>query len=136
MERTPKLIAGISIAVVILTSLGIYAYLQSREYLRGPVLTISEPLNGATSTTSLVTLRGTSKNISFLTLNGRQIFTDEQGRFEESLLLEEGYSIMTLEAKDRFGHTEIKRLELVYKPMENQNGNSKMENGTTTAPQF
>src|SRR3990167_331640 len=116
MERTPKLIAGISIAVVILTSLGIYAYLQSREYLRGPVLTISEPLNGATSTPSLVTLRGTSKNISFLTLNGRQIFTDEQGRFEESLLLQNGYSIMTLEAKDRFGHIVEKRLELVYKP--------------------
>ncbi len=93
-----------------------YAYFQSREYLQGPVLTIDEPLSGSLSTTSLIALHGTAKNVAFLTLNGRQIFTDELGRFSESLLLSEGYSIMTLEAKDRFGHTKTKKLELVYKP--------------------
>ncbi|MDO8594462.1 MAG: hypothetical protein Q7R93_03030 [bacterium] len=116
MERTPKLIAGISIIVLFVAGLFLYAYLQSKEYLRGPMVTIEEPPNGALSTTSLVHIRGTSHNISFLTLNGKQIFTDEQGRFKESLLLPEGYSIMTLEAKDRFGHVVEKRLELVYKP--------------------
>ena len=136
MERTPKLIAGVSTAVVLLGALGAYAYFQSREYIRGPLLTIDEPINGAVSATSLMPMRGKALNISFLTLNGRQIFTDEQGRFEESLLLSEGYSIMTLEAKDRFGHTETRRLELVYKPLKNQNGNSKMENASTSTAQF
>jgi len=116
MERTPKLIIGISTIAVIAVGLIVYAYFQSREYLQGPLLTIDEPLNGSLSTTSLIALKGTARNVAFLTLNGRQIFTDELGRFEESLLLSEGYSIMTLEAKDRFGHTETKRLELVYKP--------------------
>jgi hypothetical protein len=116
MERTPKLIIGIGLIVLAAVSLGIYAYLQSREYIRGPTLIIEEPLNGSMSTTSPVVLRGSARNISFLTLNGRQIFTDEMGRFKESLLLQEGYSIMTLEARDRFGHVVEKRLELVYKP--------------------
>ena len=116
MERTPKLIAGISVVVLIAIGLGVYAYFQSREYLRGPVLTITEPINGSLSTTSLVVAKGSARNASFLTLNGRPIFTDEQGYFHESLLLEEGYSIMTFEAKDRFGHSVEKRLELVYKP--------------------
>lgn len=116
MEKTPKLIIGISTIAIIAVGLIVYAYFQSREYLQGPLLTIDEPLNGALSTTSLVALRGTARNVAFLTLNGRQIFTDEMGRFEESLILSEGYSIMALEAKDRFGHSTEKRLELVYKP--------------------
>ena len=136
MERTPKLIAGIIVGALVIAGLGVYTYLQSREYLRGPVIAVEEPKNGALSTTSLITVRGNARNISFLTLNGRQIFTDEQGRFREALLLQNGYNIMTIEAKDRFGHRMEKRLELVYKPLQNQNGNSKMENETTTAPQF
>lgn len=136
MEKTPKLIIGITLTVLITVGLGVYIYLQSKEYLRGPVLTIDEPENGSLVVEPRVTIKGATHNISLLTLNGRQIFTDEQGRFTEALLLQEGYSIMTLEAKDRFGHSIEKRLELVYKPMQNQNGNSKMENGTATAPQF
>ncbi|MDO8620571.1 MAG: hypothetical protein Q7R64_04470 [bacterium] len=136
MERTPKIIIGISVTLLVALGLGIYAYFQSWEYLQGPVLTVIEPLNGSTSTTSLVTLLGNARNVAFLTLNGRQIFTNEQGRFRESLLLPKGYSIMTLEGKDRFGHSVEKRLELVYKPEQSKNENSKMENGTTTAPQF
>ncbi|MEK7169698.1 MAG: hypothetical protein AAB767_00230 [Patescibacteria group bacterium] len=116
MERTPKLIIGIAVFSLVVVGLIVYAYFQSREYLRGPVLTIDEPQNGSFSTTSLVTLVGHARNISFLTLNGKQVFTDEQGRLRESLLLQNGYNIMTLEGKDRFGHTVEKRLELVYKP--------------------
>lgn len=116
MEHTPKLIAGISVAALVAIGLGVYAYFQFREYLRGPMLAIEEPLNGSLSTTSIVILRGYARNVSFLTLNGRQIFTDERGRFNESLLLPDGYSIMLLEAKDRFGHVVEERLELVYKP--------------------
>lgn len=116
MEKTPKLILSAVIVVIIVIGLGVYAYLQSREYLRGPVITIKEPTNGALSTTPLVAVRGNARHISFLTLNGRQIFTDERGVFSESLLLQDGYNIMTLEAKDRFGRTVEKRLELVYTP--------------------
>ena len=116
MEKTPKLIIGISIVALIATALITYAYLQSREFLRGPVIVIEGQKNGDVSTTSLVSLYGNAHNVSFMTLNGRQIFTDEQGRFEESLLLQNGYNIMTLAAKDRFGHSVEKRLELVYKP--------------------
>ncbi len=116
MERTPKLIVSISLIAIIAVGLSVYSYLQFKEYLRGPVLTIEEPQNGSMSTTSLVLLRGSARNVSFLTLSGRQIFTNEQGSFKESLLLQNGYNIMTLEAKDRFGHSMEKRLELVYKP--------------------
>ena len=116
MDRHLKRILTISSITLAVAGFVLYAYFQSREYLRGPILIVEEPSNGFLATTSLIFIAGRSKNISFLTLNGKQNFTNEQGRFRESLLLEEGYSIMTLEAKDRFGHTATKKLELVYKP--------------------
>lgn len=120
MERTPKLIISIGVVLLAASTLGIYAYFQSREYLRGPVITILEPINGSASTSSVATLVGTAHNAAFLTLNGKQIFTDERGRFRERLLLHEGYTIMTVAARDRFGKAVEKRLELVYRPTKNQ----------------
>jgi hypothetical protein len=58
---------------------------------------------------------GEAKNVSYLSLNGRQIFTDESGTFSEKLLLPYGYTIMTLKARDRFGRSRTYTLELVYK---------------------
>lgn len=121
MERTPKLIIGMTLAALVSVGLLVYAYLQSRDFLRGPVITITEPRNGSVATSSFITLSGKARNVAFLTLNSRQIFTDERGNFSESLLLPEGYSIMTIEAKDRFGHVAQKRLELVYKPEHDTN---------------
>src|SRR3989344_5145546 len=116
MFRTPKLIVTAGMVILIIAGLGVYAYLQSRDFLQGPKITIETPSNGAVSTTSLIAVIGKAENAAFLTLNGRQIFTDERGRFRESLLLQEGYTIMTLEGKDRFGHTATQQLTLVYMP--------------------
>ncbi len=115
MRRREKIATGVFVSLVLFGLLSFYAYYQSREYLRGPLLTIEAPADGAAFVAPLITLVGTAENIAFLTLNGRQIFTDESGRFSERLLLQEGYTIITLEAKDRFGHRAEKRLELVYK---------------------
>lgn len=121
MKRTPKLIISVGVILLAVVALGVYAYLQSREYLRGPVITILEPLNGSVSTTSRMTLIGTVHNAAFLTLNGKQIFTDERGRFRELLMLHEGYTIMSIAGRDRFGKTAEKRLELVYRPEHDTN---------------
>ncbi|TSC57389.1 MAG: Uncharacterized protein Greene041679_334 [Parcubacteria group bacterium Greene0416_79] len=114
MERTPKFILGIALAALLGAGLFAYVYLQSREYLRGPRLTITEPKDGSETAEAELSVSGTAHNVSYLSLNGRQIFTDERGRFKELLLLHAGYNIMTLAGKDRFGQTREKRLELIY----------------------
>ena len=116
MRRREKIATGVFVSLALFGLLSLYAYYQSREYLRGPLLTIVTPTDGAVFSSPLITLSGTAENVAFFTLNGRQIFTDESGRFSEQLLLQEGYTIITLEAKDRFGHRAEKRLELVYTP--------------------
>ena len=122
MERAPKLIAGTAIIVIVVIVLGAYSYLQFREYLRGPGLVLTEPENGISSASPLLTIAGTAENAAFLTLNGKQIFTDEQGNFREKLLLQEGYNILAIDAKDRFGRTVRKIVEVVYR-QEIQNTN-------------
>lgn len=93
-----------------------YMYLRSLDFLRGPILILGSIQNGSTVGNSLVAVSGSVENIAFLTLNGRQIFTNEEGSFLEKLLLAPGYNIITLEAKDRFGRVKTERLELVYEP--------------------
>ncbi|MFC1731271.1 hypothetical protein ACFL6I_13135 [candidate division KSB1 bacterium] len=100
-------------ALLIIAILG-YTYFQMQNLVTGPVINISEPQNGATLTSSQIEVTGTTKNISSINLNDRQIFIDESGVFGEKLLLSPGYNIITLRAEDKFGRKTKKVLELVY----------------------
>lgn len=92
-----------------------YAGFQSKKLLSGPVIEIISPQNGSTFIQTLILVEGTAKNISYLSLNGRQIYTDKNGYFGEKFLLSPGYNVIKLEAEDKFkNHTE-KKLELVLK---------------------
>ena len=91
-----------------------YTYFQTRNLIAGPVITISNPENGSTRSSSRIEIHGSTKNISHITLNNRQIFIDESGAFTEKVLLSPGYNIITLEAEDKFGRKTKEILELVY----------------------
>jgi hypothetical protein len=120
-----QLVAGI----VLVASIVGYTLYQTRTYRRGPVLEVYSPQDGATLTDRLVTVRGHAANISYLELNDRQIFVNENGIFTEQLLLPVGYTILEVEAQDRFGRVRNKTLHLVLTA-------PPLEVSTTTAPVF
>jgi hypothetical protein len=91
-----------------------YAYFETKDFARGPVITISEPANGSTIQNSPVNISGYAKNISYISLNDRQIFTDKAGFFNEKLLLYPGYNIISIKAKDRFKRSVESDLEVIY----------------------
>jgi len=62
-----------------------------------------------------VLLRGSAERIAGLTVNGRQIFTDEAGTFQDSLLLLPGYNVITVAAKDRFNREVTEILHVIFK---------------------
>jgi hypothetical protein len=103
-------------AILLLTGtvLG-YGYYRTRDFLRGPVVEILTPVNGQMLAAALIDVSGVSKNISFLNLNGRKIFTDESGNWHEKLLASPGYNKIEVSAKDRFGRDITKTLEVVLK---------------------
>jgi hypothetical protein len=91
-----------------------YAYFQSRAVVAGPQIDIVEPENGMTSTSSLILVRGVATHAKEITLDGRQILIDLDGKFAEHLLLAEGYNIIELAARDAQGSQVRKVIEIVY----------------------
>lgn len=61
----------------------------------------------------LATVSGTASKASFISLNGREIFIDKDGNFSEKISMLPGFSVITLDAKDKFGKTAEKQFEVV-----------------------
>lgn len=102
-------IIGIVLLLLVIAGYSVYS---ARSLLQGPILVISEPLDGATISTSTVIIRGVAKNAKTLTLNDQPILIDEQGNFGEIRLLEKGINVYKVFIKDKFDreHQEILRV--------------------------
>ncbi|KKW37162.1 MAG: hypothetical protein UY81_C0002G0020 [Candidatus Giovannonibacteria bacterium GW2011_GWA2_53_7] len=92
-----------------------YAYYQSRAVLEGPVIIVDEPVDGMTATSSFIRIAGRSTHAKELRLDGRPIFIDMEGHFDERLLLFPGYNIIELNATDAQGRTATNTLRLYYR---------------------
>lgn len=92
-----------------------FVLFQARFLITGPRIVLSEPPSSP-GNERLVELKGTAFNISRIWLNDRPIFTDAQGNFKEAIVLENGYTIATLRAEDRYGRTTKVTENLVYVP--------------------
>mgnify|MGYP001620109620 CR=1 FL=1 len=104
-----------AILAILFIMLIAYAGYEGRALLLGPRISITSPVNRTAVSEPLVIMEGESWNISWISLNGRQIFTDKDGHWSEKLLVSPGLSIMTLEARDRFGRKTEKQLQIVLK---------------------
>ncbi len=112
LERltTPFLI-GLGVAFIVIC----YAYFRTRRLVSGPYLAVTEPVDGATATTSVIHVRGSALNISNLELDGRQIYTSAGGVFDEEFAIPPGYTIIELRAKDKLGRETVKDIRVVRK---------------------
>ncbi|MSU55166.1 MAG: hypothetical protein EXS46_01330 [Candidatus Taylorbacteria bacterium] len=115
MGRNVKFTLGLIIFLLAAVSISGYAYIQSKEFRRGPQITIQEPANGTAFNNPVIHVSGIAENVSSINLNNATIFVDSEGHFNQKLLLLPGYNILTVNAEDRFGKKVQKTLELVYK---------------------
>jgi hypothetical protein len=99
----------------LLLLMGSFVIFQARFLITGPQIVITEEPTGPQNTRQ-ISLAGTAYNISRLWLNDRPIYTDAHGNFKEALILENGYTIATLRAEDRYGRTTKVTRPLVYVP--------------------
>ncbi|OGG67147.1 hypothetical protein A3I99_02350 [Candidatus Kaiserbacteria bacterium RIFCSPLOWO2_02_FULL_45_11b] len=101
--------------VLLLGAIGMYVAFQARFLITGPQIVLDfEPATQQNE--RMIRLTGSAYNITHLWLNDRQIFTDEEGYFDEALVLENGYTITTLRAKDRYGRETRVVRSFVYTP--------------------
>ena len=103
-------------AMLLLVGIVWYVQFQARNILEGPTIALTSeyaPIQHERS----VDLVGIAHNIVKLTLNGREIHTDESGAFTQTLVLPNGYTIIELTAQDRFGRTTSLQQKYVYVPL-------------------
>lgn len=103
------------ISIIGLLAIVSYVAFQARFLILGPQLVL-EPEPATVYTDRLLAITGTTDNVSSITLNGRPISIDEHGFFNETLVLEDGYTIMTLRAEDRYGRDTVLTRSFVYQP--------------------
>ena len=103
------LISVLSILVMI------YVIFQARYLIIGPQIVLTDTPTHLQNERQIF-LSGSAFNISRLWLNDRQIYTDAQGNFKEALVLENGYTIATLRAEDRYGRSTTVTQPLYYSP--------------------
>jgi len=103
-------IASATIVIVVIVA---YAIWRSLNYARGPAITISEPVNGSSATTSTLTIKGHVDRVNNLVMNGSPISIDEQGNFIQSIIVFPGTNKITFVASDQFGRSESRELDIV-----------------------
>lgn len=91
-----------------------YAIWNARNLILGPQIDIFEPHDGVELESKTVFVKGTVKNASFISLNGRQIFIDNNGLFSEEVLPNLGYNVIEMKAEDRFGKKINKTIRFYY----------------------
>lgn len=104
-----------SVLFVCLLLTATYIGFQARFLLIGPQIALTEEVQMQQNVRQ-ITLTGTASNISRLWLNGRPIFTDRNGTFAAAVILENGYTVATLTAEDRYGRTTTLTRPFVYTP--------------------
>ncbi len=92
-----------------------YSIFQAQKLISGPIIEVYSPKNGSTYSQTLIEVEGRAKNIAYLNMNDKPIFTDKTGYFKEKILLSPGYNVIKLDARDKFKKYTEKKLEIVLK---------------------
>lgn len=91
-----------------------YAAYEIRGLVSGPVIEIENRVMEVSE--PFIIIEGHAGRIAVLMMNGQQIAVTEDGAFSEGYALTPGYNKIVLEARDRFGNTTERKIEIVYSP--------------------
>ncbi|MFA6198262.1 MAG: helix-turn-helix domain-containing protein [Patescibacteria group bacterium] len=112
---TPKIVRRLAIALVILACFAYLGYVIYKS-ISPPLLTIDTPTDNLITTQSVLDISGHVEPESQLQINGREVVSDQNGAFHDTVTLQEGLNIITLEAvKKRSKPTIIYRKVLLNK---------------------
>jgi hypothetical protein len=93
-----------------------YIGIQIYKFQSPPTLTISSPSDGTTTTTSDITVNGTTQPGAVVEVNGTLITVDDKGDFQKDIQLNEGINIITVEARKNSSSVQetVQALKVTY----------------------
>ncbi len=89
-----------------------YGLFEGRKLIEGPQISIISPRDGQAVGGPLISVKGTAENVAFLSVNGKQAYADADGNFVESFSMPVGYTVIAVNATDRFGRKTAEVLHL------------------------
>lgn len=109
-RRITLAVLGLCLTAAVVT----YVMFQARFLIEGPQVTLTGKPDIIQHERQIV-LEGIAKNITAISVNGRSIVTDEHGTFREPIVLENGYTVIRIDARDRYGRTTTVERSFVYR---------------------
>jgi hypothetical protein len=109
-NRNMKWWIGIMSCITLFAVIAVFSYEKMCFVWRGVEIeaTIERKENS-----SLAEIRGKAEKANYIALNGREIFIDKEGNFSETISILPGFSVVTIDAKDKFGKQAEKKFEIV-----------------------
>jgi hypothetical protein len=98
--------------VLLLISYGIF---NARNLIVGPIIEVFSPAKDMETTENVIDIKGRAENVAFISLNEKPIFVNQEGFFDEKLLLSPGSNIIEIKAIDRFKKEILKTIKIYYK---------------------
>jgi cytoskeletal protein RodZ len=112
---TPKIVRWLAIAVVIMACFVYLGYIIYKS-VSPPTLIVDAPADNLITTHSEIDVAGKVEPESQLQINGREIVSDQNGVFRDTITLQSGVNIITIEAvKKRSKPTIVYRKVLLNK---------------------
>ncbi len=109
--------------------IALYALFEARGMLFGPTIAVSSEVT--TVYDPFVNIEGKADRITALSMNGKEISVTEEGGFSEPYLLAPGGNHIFLKAKDTYGRTTTRVINIVYVPRPTAQKSQKI--GTSTS---
>ena len=83
MNRNAISIVRISATSLLALVIIVYSVFQAWKLISGPIIDIYAPQSGATYNQTLIEIDGRARNIAYINMDERKIFTDKDGYFKE-----------------------------------------------------
>lgn len=110
---TPKVVT-IFFSVLVLAVVGYYFWHQISSFSSEPYLFVSSPASDVSVDVSEITVKGETEREVAVEINGENVFVDQEGHFEEVIMLQPGRNEIIIEAKNRFGRAKREEINVSY----------------------
>lgn len=111
---TPKFFRNIIIAVLVL---GILVYLgwELFRVISPPALSVTYPPDRLVTESKNLKITGQTEPESKVLVNGKEVYVDSRGHFQEEIVLKEGINVIKVSAYKKQGKESVVSREILYK---------------------
>lgn len=113
-----KKILAIGLFALLIIFIIFYGYFKLRHIIVGPHLSEISIENTHRTDNDYLSVTGKAKNIVEIKMNGKQIFTTEDGGFNEDIMLGVGYNIVVFELIDHMGKSKTYEFPIILDKQE------------------